>query len=460
MSKVTRTISSFRLNEGKYDELLKQADMLGDIRHEVWQKFGSINGVGKKYFKIKGLWVKERSFLPLPAKAWKETLRDALDGIRLYEKAAMKKVKRAIFVRSQDPLERKRLCGLLKGDKWVEDNYLCRMMRKYKKHGKSKVKNQIVLENGVYSQFIGKDGNTWLKVPSFTRGKPVAIPLNSNVQLKGCLRLILKDGIVNVNYTIEKKARKKCGDLIVGVDKGYAEAFADSEGNFYGQDFGKLLTTSSDKLNRKGKARNKLYQLMKNKPHKAKNIIKFNLGRKKLERTVSRKQKQLRGIAFQSAHKIVDIAKEVRAEDLSKSFKKDREKGRAFNRRMSSWSKRVLAKALESVTSARSSRLRLVNCAYTSQIDSHTRMLEGKRVGDKFYHANGDVTHAGTNAAANIKHRFDDAEISLYMSYQMVKKILLARLAANGGVSKKSTSCHRPSRTRVARTKVISTESE
>lgn len=49
---------------------------------------------------------------------------------------------------------------------------------------------------------------------------------------------------------------------------------------------------------------------------------------------------------------------------------------------------------------------------YTSQMDSMTDRLEGRRVGDKFYHMNGDVSQADTNAAVNVKQRADDTEIS------------------------------------------------
>ena len=73
-----------------------------------------------------------------------------------------------------------------------------------------------------------------------------------------------------------------------------------------------------------------------------------------------------------------------------------------------------------------------------------------------FYHANGEVSHADTNAAVNIKERADDTEIGLFMSFKDVKKILLDRLTANGGVS----NSNRPSRTPVARRKRSSTESE
>jgi len=58
-----------------------------------------------------------------------------------------------------------------------------------------------------------------------------------------------------------------------------------------------------------------------------------------------------------------------------------------------------------------------------------------REVGDKFYHANEEVSHADTNAARNIKHRGDDTEITRYMPFIKVKKILLNRLMAIGGVN-------------------------
>ena len=330
-------------------------------------------------------------------------------------------------------------------------------MRQHKKHGKTTVNNQIIVEFGVYKQFEGHDGNTWLKIPSLVRGKMLCIPLNSKIKLKGCLRIILKDGIVYVHHTIEQKKFRECGSLIIGVDKGYSEAFADSEGNFHGKEFGEILTAGTEKRNKKGKARNKLHQIAKKKPHKAANIYKFNLGRKKLESTNASQKKLIRNIAFQAAHAIVDQAKEVRTEDLTNPMTSNKI-WKKYNRLMSGWAKGALTEALESVTKARGSCLRLVNCAYTSQMDSNTRRLEGRRVGDKFHHVNGDVSQADINASVNIKHRGDDTEITLYTPYKEVKKILLRRLTETGGVS--NSSCDRPSMTPVARRKRSSTESE
>jgi hypothetical protein len=458
MSKVCRIVKSKDLNKRKYDELCEQARLLGQIRKEVWHRYGSVNGVGSNHRKIRNKWVKTRDFSPLPAKAWKETLRDTFDDIALYEEACKLKVKKDIASRTSNKEERKNLYTHLKNNKWPTDPYLSRKMRKYKKHGKTNVSNQIVLEAGVYSQFLGKDGNTWLKVPTFEKGKRLCIPLNSNIQLKGCLRLILKDGIVQVHYAIKQKRFEKCGDKILGVDKGYSEAFADSEGNFYGKALGKVLTEETENRNRRGKARNKLYQISKKKTHKAKNIQKYNLGRKKLNRNIERKKILVRDIAFEASHRIVDKAAELRAEDLSKPFS-SKEKWKRYNRLMSAWAKGSLADALESVTKARGSCLRVVNAAYTSQMDSKTGRLEGRRVGDKFHHVNGEVSQADTNAAVNIKHRADDTEISLYTPYKEVKEILLNRLAATGGVSN-PLDCDRPSRTPVTREKSTLTESE
>ncbi|KJF18757.1 hypothetical protein [Acidithrix ferrooxidans] len=68
-----------------------------------------------------------------------------------------------------------------------------------------------------------------------------------------------------------------------------------------------------------------------------------------------------------------------------------------------------------------------MNAAYTSQMDSNTHLLEGKRVGDKFHCANGDVLQADFNAALNLRHRYFDHEITLYTPHREVRRILLAR---------------------------------
>jgi len=112
------------------------------------------------------------------------------------------------------------------------------------------------------------------------KGKRIAIPLNTNVKPSGTLRLILHDGIVEVHYTIEVEETENCGNTTIGIDKRYTEVFVDSEGEHYGEGLGKIITVHSDYLKEKHQARNKLRAIANKKPHKKKNIIKNNLGRK------------------------------------------------------------------------------------------------------------------------------------------------------------------------------------
>ena len=86
----------------------------------------------------------------------------------------------------------------------------------------------------------------------------------------------------------------------------------------------------------------------------------------------------------------------------------------------------------------------VVNAAYTSQMDSFTGLLEGKRVGDRFYRANGDVLQAHTNAARNVRNRIHDQDISRYMPHLQVKQILLARSSGATGRHEASVGRRKP----------------
>ena len=125
MNKVTRIAYSKNLNQGKVKQLSEIAKRLGKIRKEVWHRYGSVSGVGLTDRKIRDLWLREgRKFSVLsaallrgsedsiinspliglqtkvPARLWKETLRDTFDSILLYRSAAKAKVRKAIAIRT------------------------------------------------------------------------------------------------------------------------------------------------------------------------------------------------------------------------------------------------------------------------------------------------------------------------------------------------------------------------
>jgi len=452
--KVTRILYSRRLNAGKYAALEEQARRLGRIRSEVRQRFGSIAGVGLRDRQVRDAWLREGRSFDVSANAWKETLRDALADIKAHREASKVKVRQAIRRHTRDEEERKRLYTLLKRDEWTKDPYLRRMMRRYWKRGHNHTYNQILVRSDNYTVFE-RGGQCWIKVPSLERGKRIAIPLDTTIDHapSGTLRLILRDGVVEVHFAVEAPPGRPCGDREIGVDKGYTEAFVDSDGEHHGEGLGALLRAESDYLKVKNQRRAKLRAIAKNTKNERKrqNITRHNLGRKKLNRRAAKVKARIRDKVFKAAHAIVDKAGTIAAEDLTAPMA-GRSFGKNVNRRLAAWTKGVLAEALDVVSQRRGSTLVLVNPAYTSQVDSRNGCFLGKRVGDRFYCFDGEVLQADENAARNVLARLYDSEIGRWTPYKQVRSILLARTERlRLGLLNQDSSC---------RSSDLSTESE
>ncbi len=149
--------------------------------------------------------------------------------------------------------------------------------------------------------------------------------------------------------------------MIFWLTKKQRKAFTDSNGDFHGKGFGKVMTNYSNKVRKTGEARNKLHALekkhrKKGNQAKADRIKNNNLGRIKCEKRQDKTKKQLRTIAFKAAHSIVDKANVIVAEDLMSPIVKKRP-WKTFNRHMSSWAKGILSEALESVSQQRKAHL-------------------------------------------------------------------------------------------------------
>jgi IS605 OrfB family transposase len=424
--KATRILKSKNLNKGKYQQLEEQAERLGKIRSEVWHSSGSISGVSIKSDRIiRDQWLKEKRRFNVSANAWKETLRDSFGNIKANREAAKEKVRKIIYKQVSDEKKRLELYKKLKSDNWTSDKYLRRLMRKYWKHGHNHTYNQIVVRSDNYTTFqLG--GCAWIKIPGLQKGKRIAIPLNTTVEPTGTLRLILKDGEVEVHYTIEIAETHNCGSATIGIDKGYTEVFVDSDGEHHGEGLGKLLTKHSDKLKKKYQARNKIRAIANKKTHKKQNIIEKNLGRKKLNRQNEKVQSQVKDTIYQATHKLVNKAEVIAAEDLTSPIKSNKF-GKNIIRRLSAWTKGVIATALDTISRRRGSSVILVNSAYTSQMDSRYGVLLGKRSGDSFHGFDGVVLQADENAARNVLARLHDQEIDRWTPWQKVKSILLKR---------------------------------
>jgi len=457
MSKVTRIAFSKNLNQGKFDQLIEIANRLGILRSNIWRRFSSLNGLGYKSDReIRDSWLDQKKKFNIPARLWKATLADVWGDLTSHREASKVKVRKAIYKRTKNEQERKRLYTLLKTDAWNKDPYLCRLMRKYYKHGRTTVNNQIILDTDCYTTF-SHNGKTWLKVMSLEKGKRIPIPLNTSIPPTKTLRLIFKNNKVEIHYSVDEEevcSKKLCGSQTIGIDKGYTEAFTDSDGKHHGIGLGDLLSKKSDLLKVRYQRRNKLKALAEkytNNPKKRDNILKNNLGRKKLDSQKKRHTSNVRDLVFKAAHSIIDKAKVIAVEDLTSQIKSKRPRSRNQSRRLSAWVKGILAEAINQVSHRRGSTVVLVNAAYTSQVDSRNGLLLGFRSGDKFYCFDGAVLDADQNGAQNTLARIDDPEIKLFTSYKEVKRILIRRTEQRLGLLNQDSSYNK---------KLLLTESE
>jgi hypothetical protein len=438
VSKVTRVAYSKDLNAGKYAQLAGQAARLGRVRSAVWQQYGSVRGARTRDRAVRDQWMADRigtSFGVL-ANPWKETVRDAMANIRASREAAKVKARKAVRRHTTDEQERRRLYRLLKSDRWADDPYLARIMRKHWRRGHNHIADQIVVRADQYTTWtLAEGGNVWLAVPGLGRHSRVAIPLNTTVAPTGTLRLILRSCRVEVHSQVDastlKSSQRPCGTRSVGVDKGYTEVLTDSDGQRCGSGLGQVLTAQSDLRKRTGQARAKLRAIRDRAIEagdraKAGRIERNNLGTAKRARQAARWRARVRTITYRAINQVVDKASVVVAEDLAKPFTGRTTLGRNTNRRLAAWTKGITARALHDVSERRGSALVLVNAAYTSQVDPRTGLL-AVRHGEWLYLPGGVVMQADHAAAINILHRASDPDITLHTPYTRVRQILQER---------------------------------
>ncbi|MFE9643933.1 zinc ribbon domain-containing protein [Streptomyces sp. NPDC006365] len=436
--KVTRIAYSNNLSRGKYGQLTEQAHRLGVVRALVWRRYGSVNGVGISDRQIRDQWLADgtATAFGVLANARKETVRDAVADIKASREAAKVLVRKAIHRRYHTEKELRDAYTALRHDTWTNDPFLCRLMRKHWRRGVSRTVNQIVVRSDQYRTFtLAKGGNVWLAVPSLVRRKMISIPLTTTVAPTGTLRLILRNGRVEVHYAIDApdlREMRPCGAAKVGVDKGYSEVLTDSEGNHHGQELGNLLRAESDYLKTKNARRAKIRAVVERARNagdhaKADRIAANNLGTIKRDRRRRRFASRVRTVTFTAVHAVVDKARHIVAEDLSRPFVSRKKLGKNTNRRLAAWTKGITAEALTHVSERRGSALTLVNAAYTSQVVPCCRIL-GKRQGNWLHCTQcGDVWQADHAGAINVLERDGDPDISLHTPHMRVRQILQER---------------------------------
>ena len=409
---------------------------LGKLRKELWNKFGGVQAWGAKPDKL----LKDFKLTNPPEnyqldfKNWDKTASQVLDDIQMTHAAMREQVIRRIYARYNEKETRKVLCNELKTLSYQANNVLHRWVRGSHGRGHTQVTNHIVL--------CHKNGATFNRKNRITEvvfnGLPIEGKNNryekitlrfkiGKLNLTGYATIIFhEDGVIRLHYPVKKEATQNSNSGKIGVDKGFTEALTGSDGEIYGDGIGKLITKQSNWLKTKMQNRNKLHALYKKTGNET--IRKNNLGRKTLDKRTHAAQAQLKSVIRRDVRVIFSKFETVVCEDLSGKFK-GKSLGKNTNRKLSAWCKGEIHQALTEIADRTGSILKIVNPAYTSQVDYLTGTLLGTRKGDCFIRYTGEVVQADYNAAMNILARDNDKDINRFMPYQKVKEILLQRTA-------------------------------
>ena len=213
---------------------------------------------------------------------------------------------------------------------------------------------------------------------------------------------------------------------VIGIDKGYTEAFYTSDGTEIASGLGKLLTAKTNRITRTNRNRYRLRCHAVNNPEKAATILKHNLGYKVKSRKLQREKATIQNFIRKDLRRVITSPTRIFAEDLTQPIK-GKQQAKSINRKLNQWMKGELQVSLEKISKETGSTLSVVNPAYTSQMCSFSGTLLGSRNGDRFTRFTGDVEQADKNAAMNILHRGSDNEITRWMKYAEVRRILLLR---------------------------------
>ncbi|WAN69008.1 zinc ribbon domain-containing protein [Moorena producens JHB] len=367
------------------------------------------------------------------------TINDVAKAITASQAACSNAVVKKLYKKfpgKENEKKRKDLCKQLKSLAFLENSLLHRLVRKEFKRGHSWVDNQIVYQQEGYKCKRLSRNTYQLELAGLTRRKRNKIIVKSNRKLKGQIRLIYNylSQQFEIHFLVDHgRVESVPRPREIGVDKGYTEAFYDSEGKAHGKGLGVLLTKKSERICAKNRKRGKLWalhrKLEKLDPAKSARILKNNLSRKTENKRYRQNQSEIQAVLGAASKSLLNgESLKLFAEDLTQPIKTKRQ-AKALSRKLNSWMKGAMRDSLQKWANWTGSVVTEVQPSYTSQIDSRNGTLLGKRTGDNFTGFDGVVLQADHNAAKNVLARGTDKEIFRYSSRTEVQAVLLRRTA-------------------------------
>jgi putative transposase len=330
----------------------------------------------------------------------------------------------------------------------AERRAVARLLRRLLRKALSKsprvhVCRSFELDNSLY-RFFTHQGRPYLSIASLIPGQRIVMPLKGFPipAVTGNVRVVIHPMQHTVAVHIPVPVRiqplpERPEPLVVGLDAGVTEVFADRRGNFYGEGFGRVLDRLSAQTTAQGAARNRLYAAAKtlatsSNPRdrqKADRIQRFNLGRVKLDARRVRGQAEVKRWISEATREALHSRPDVLVlEDLSRM--RGRTKSRNLSRVVSRWMRSNLKERAMFLSQAGGSRLEMVNAAYTSQGCPQCGFVHKEnRRGDRFHCRHCHYTaHADTVGAINVERRYTDPElrerIQVFTPKERVLKVL------------------------------------
>jgi IS605 OrfB family transposase len=305
------------------------------------------------------------------------------------------------------------------------------------------LRRSFELDNTLY-RFFTHRGKPYLSIASLVPGQRTVIPLKGFPvpAVTGNVRVVLdpRKHAVAVHVPVPVRVKTlpdRREPVVVGLDAGVTEVFADSRGNFYGEGFGLVLDRLSARTTAQGAERNRLHAAEKKlaaasqagERQKAGRIRRFNLGRVKLDARRARGQAEVKRRISEALREVLRFRPDVLVmEDLSRM--RGRTKSRNLSRVVSRWMRSSLKERAEFLSQAGGSRLETVNAAYTSQECPKCGYVHrDNRQGDRFHCRDCHFTgHADTVGAVNVERRHTDPELRERIQVFTPKEVVLKSL--------------------------------
>lgn len=470
------------LDKQVFDQLIETCDSREGCRNYFYSRFSGIEYMDNLKFRdIRDyLLTNEKDEMKkfhIPSRTWKMELSETITNIKSMWSNTANEIK--TYIRDNENLsdeDRHYLYYILKSNKlWAQalktqtvnetkklaviqissdKKYLLKLLCRYTRKAKPKISHSTELKSMQLDTQMYSLDHGHLSIQTNKSRKRVHVDLKTKVSLThGNIRIVLDKQ--NRKLTVHRCIYIPPNTTLItiknelGFDKGYTVMLSCSSDHEYGECLGDLLSSASKFVNEKNKKRNqyhsdlrKLKKKLENKhlTDKERNVInekfshieQINLSNKSYNRKRNRDKEIIRSYVNHEIKRMILTEKPsiIALEDLTFQSDSPKDKGKNFNRKMSTWIKGYIDERINYYAQLYDIKIVYVSAAYTSQFCAKCGARLEKRIGE--HHEIGVCPNCGyinanTNAAKQVESRIHDKEITRYTNYKKVEQIMIDR---------------------------------